>query len=42
MTISIAHEVGHIIGARHDRVADANNAPFPYGHGYINGTNGAR
>jgi hypothetical protein len=37
MTISIAHEVGHIIGARHDRVVDANNAPFPYGHGYING-----
>jgi len=37
MTISIAHEVGHIIGARHDRVVDANNTPFAYGHGYVNG-----
>lgn len=38
ITYSIAHEVGHILGARHDRVVDANNAPFPFGHGYINGT----
>jgi hypothetical protein len=37
-TMSIAHEVGHILGAQHDRVVDANNAPFPFGHGYVNGT----
>lgn len=35
ITISIAHEVGHILGARHDRRIDANNTPFPYGHGYV-------
>jgi hypothetical protein len=38
ITISIAHEIGHIIGARHDRIIDANEAPFPYGHGHVNGT----
>jgi hypothetical protein len=38
ITYSIAHEVGHILGARHDRVVDANSAPFPFAHGYINGT----
>lgn len=38
ITYSIAHEVGHIIGARHDRVVDPNNAPFPFAHGFVNGT----
>jgi hypothetical protein len=37
ITISIAHEIGHILGARHDRQIDPNNTPFPYGHGYVNG-----
>jgi peptidyl-Asp metalloendopeptidase len=37
ITISIAHEIGHILGARHDRAIDTNNAPFVYGHGYVNG-----
>jgi hypothetical protein len=37
ITISIAHEIGHILGARHDRAIDANNAPFAYGHGHVNG-----
>jgi hypothetical protein len=37
ITISIAHEIGHILGARHDRMIDPNNAPFSYGHGYVNG-----
>jgi hypothetical protein len=35
---SIAHEIGHILGARHDRHTDALDSPFPYGHGYVNGT----
>jgi Metallo-peptidase family M12 len=35
---AIAHEVGHLIGARHDRLTDGNNRPFPYAHGYVNGT----
>jgi hypothetical protein len=38
ITYSLAHEVGHILGARHDRVVDANNTPFAYAHGYVNGT----
>jgi peptidyl-Asp metalloendopeptidase len=38
ITISIAHEIGHILGARHDRQTDPNNTPFPYGHGYVDGT----
>jgi Metallo-peptidase family M12 len=37
-TFSIAHEIGHILGARHDRHTDAIDSPFPYGHGYVNGT----
>jgi hypothetical protein len=38
ITISIAHEIGHILGARHDRAVDGSNTPFPYGHGHVNGT----
>ena len=38
ITYSMAHEVGHILGARHDRFMDANDTPFPFAHGYINGT----
>lgn len=38
VTLSIAHEIGHIFGARHDRVVDASNEPLPYAHGFINGT----
>jgi len=35
---SVAHEIGHIIGARHDLSIDPNMMPFAYGHGYVNGT----
>ena len=38
ITHSIAHEVGHILGARHDRLVDTNDSPFAFAHGYVNGT----
>jgi hypothetical protein len=37
LSYSLAHEIGHIIGARHDRALDPNLVPFPYGHGFVNG-----
>jgi hypothetical protein len=36
ITLSIAHEIGHIVGVRHDRFVDENDTPFAYGHGYVN------
>jgi len=37
VSMSIAHEIGHILGIRHDRATDASNVPIAYGHGYVNG-----
>jgi len=37
VSMSIAHEIGHILGIRHDRATDATNVPIAYGHGYVNG-----
>jgi hypothetical protein len=37
ITVSVAHEIGHILGARHDRNTDPLNTPFAYGHGYVDG-----
>ena len=38
LTYSVAHEIGHLIGARHEKSIDRSITPFSYGHGYVNGT----
>jgi len=37
-TFSVAHEIGHLLGARHDRSLDKSTMPFPFGHGFANET----
>lgn len=37
-SFSVAHEIGHLIGARHDRALDKSTRPFPFGHGYVHRT----
>ena len=33
---SFSHEIGHLIGCRHDPSHDSHTTPFAYGHGYVN------
>jgi Metallo-peptidase family M12 len=32
---SLGHEIGHLIGARHDEALDDSVKPFAFGHGYV-------
>lgn len=35
---SFGHEIGHNMGARHDRYVDGGSTPYAHGHGYVNKT----
>lgn len=39
---SLAHEIGHLHGCRHNPEVDPNTSPYPYGHGYYNAQNNWR
>ncbi|MDR0687673.1 MAG: zinc-dependent metalloprotease [Prevotellaceae bacterium] len=32
---SFGHEIGHLLGCRHDPYVDTTTTPFAYGHGYV-------
>jgi len=40
-TLTLAHELGHLLGARHDPEFDAESKPFPFQHGYVLEADGA-
>ncbi len=37
LSYSMAHEIGHLIGARHNIDLDDDMRPYPFGHGFVNG-----
>ncbi|MDX1421191.1 MAG: cadherin-like domain-containing protein [Rubricoccaceae bacterium] len=34
--LTFAHEIGHLLGIRHDRYVDSFETPAPYAHGFVN------
>jgi hypothetical protein len=36
---ALPHEIGHLLGARHNRYQDNSNTPYKYGHGYVDPNN---
>lgn len=36
---SFGHEIGHLLGCRHDPAHDSITTPFAYGHGYVHPSN---
>jgi hypothetical protein len=37
VSYSLAHEIGHLIGARHNKGLDQSMHPYPFGHGFVSG-----
>jgi len=40
--LTLAHEIGHNFGARHEIESDSAATPYPYGHGYVYAPGGWR